>query len=545
MKKRSLSLLLAFSIIFSLFISISIPAYAMGESSFIAAGWGTTFYITKDGTLWGYGKNDKGLLGKNGTEYVSEPIKLLNDVKSVSVNRYAVMAIKKDGTLWYWGMPANMKKSDEPVKLMENVAMVSMDEYYSGPILMCTTDGALYIMRGKEFEPMAHNSKVKSVVTNGSDHFFINESSELWGWCDNENGTDGSLGVGHTDPVLKPVKIMDDVQFVACDNTNTMIVRKDSTLWMCGTGDGGKFYDGTNEIEGPVLSPIKIMDNVLHVAAQNSYFFAVKRDNTLWTWGNNDINSLGSNHLSAPVKWADKVTSITVGYQHRVVSKTDNTVWTAGRKDGVYQATQNTQNALRQTAIDLIDSPAPWALAEVREAEYRKLVPISMQSEYTKIVNRSEFCTLALTCIEQAQEMTIEEYLTSKGIEIPTSTPFTDISSLSERARKDIMAAYALNIVAGTSATTFEPSNPITREQAAKMLTATAYALGEKTDATMPVFADGDNIANWAKPYIGYVFDAKIMSGVGSNRFDPKGGYQRQQAYMTVLRVYKKVTGIE
>jgi hypothetical protein len=35
------------------------------------------------------------------------------------------------------------------------------------------------------------------------------------------------------------------------------------------------------------------------------------------------------------------------------------------------------------------------------------------------------------------------------------------------------------------------------------------------------------------------------MSGVGSNKFDPKGGYQRQQAYMTVLRVYKKVTGIE
>jgi len=293
-------------------------------------------------------------------------------------------------------------------------------------------------------------------------------------------------------------------------------------------------------VDGPVLSPVKVMDNVLHAAIYDARFLAVTRDHALWVWG---TNVLGSTQ-NKPEKVATNVLYATI-QGHIAAIKTDNTLWTGGSKAGVYHAEKNSQNGLRLTAQNLQDAPATWALAEVREAEYRKLVPISMQSEYTKIVNRSEFCTLAITCIEQAQETTIEEYLTSKGIAIPTSSPFTDISSLSERARKDIMAAYALQIVAGTSATTFEPSNPITREQAAKMLTATAYALGEMTDATMPVFADGDNISNWAKPYIGYVFDANIMSGVGSNRFDPKGGYQRQQAYMTVLRVYKKVTGIE
>lgn len=161
------------------------------------------------------------------------------------------------------------------------------------------------------------------------------------------------------------------------------------------------------------------------------------------------------------------------------------------------------------------------------------------------LYGRSEFCTLAITCIEQINEMTIEDFIKVKNIDIPVNTSFVDIGMMPERAKKDIMAAQILNIVAGTSATTFEPNNPITREQAAKMLTATAKVLGDNVDSIVPNFADQDMISEWAKPYIGYVFSEKIMSGVGQNRFDPRGGYQRQQAYMTLLRLYKNIKGIE
>lgn len=538
MRKRCLSLLIVFSVILSLFMTLNVPAYAVGESGTTAVGWGTTFYVTKDGTLWGFGKNAEELI-PDGGDYVNEPVKIMSDVKSVCANRYAVLIIKRDDSLWYIGRIGGLSKVAQPTKLRDDVISVGIEAYYSHVMLIATADGGLYELDGKEFKQVQHPGKVKFVATGGSSLFFINESDELWGWSTAKDGLDsGALGVGHGEPVLSPTKIMDDVQYVASYNNNTMIIRKDGTLWMCGSGVSGKLYTANGIVEGPVLSPVKVMDNVLHAALYDLRFIAVTRDNALWVWG---TNVLGSNQ-DKPEKVATNVLYATIG-GHIAAIKTDNTLWTGGSKDGVYHAEKGSQNELRLTAQNLQDAPAAWAIAEVREAEYRKLVPPSMQSEYTKTVTRSEFCTLAIIMIEQANKMTIDEYLSSKGIAMPEQNPFIDINGIGESAKKDILAAYTLHVVDGTSDTTFSPNNPITREQAAKMLTSAAAALGKNTTATLPAFADNNKIASWAKPYIGYVVNVNVMNGVGANQFDPSGGYQRQQAYMTMLRLYKEITG--
>lgn len=536
MRQKKQRLWVVLTVLLSLVLTIGAPAFAIGESGTTGIGWGTTFYITKDGTVWGYGKNAEDLI-PGGDAYVEEPVQIMSDAKSVCANRYAVVVVKRDGSLWYWGRIGGLKKVAQPTKLMENVAAVAVEAYYASVMLVANNDGELFELVDGEFQRVLHHKKVKFVATGGSTKFFINEEDELWGWSANKNGENsGALGVGHSEPVLEPVKIMEDVQAVASYTSNTLFLRKDSTLWASGNGVSGKLYTADGVIDGPALSPLKVMDHVLHMAVYDSRFAAVTRDNALWVWGNSPLNA-----STEPVKVATNVLYATIG-SHLAVIKTDNTLWTGGNKDGVYRAEKSSKNDFRLTAQGLQDAPAAWALAEVREAEYRKLVPPTMQSDYTKIVTRSEFCTLAIICIEQIKQMTIEEYLVAEGITLPESLPFMDIAGLNERGRKDIAAAYALKIVNGTSATTFDPGNQITREQAAKMLTATAAALGKETSAMVPAFSDSERIAGWAKPFIGYVFDAKIMSGVGGNRFDPQGGYQRQQAYMTMLRLFKLLT---
>lgn len=534
---RLSSFLLSFILLCSVFM-VSTPVFAESPSSTITGGWNTTFYITKDGTLWGYGKNAEGLLLSTDST-VSSPKSLLKDVKSASANRYNVLAIKKDNTLWYWGGIGN-ESSDTPKQIMEDVVMVSTDDYYRTPIFVLKGDGTMLLNMGKGFEPISHDLKVKFIMTTGSRHYFINELDELWGWTDDKDGS-SAMGLGALRPVPVPERIMEDVIYVAGDNSNTMIIRKDASLWTCGNGISGQVYNGSGQTPAPVLSPIKIMDNVQQVALRDLEFYAVKKDKTLWVWGENIHKTVGPSYLEVPVKLADQVANVWAATGHTLVAKTDRTLWTAGSNQGVLNATSG-YNPLKLTAQDLVDAPASWALTEVREAEYRKLVPPAMQSDYTKVVTRSEFCTLAIICVEQTMAMPIEDYLASLSKTMPTSSNFTDISSISTASRNDIMAAFELGIVNGMTATTFEPNKPITREQAAKMLTAAAAALKQATSAQTPAFADVDQIANWAKPFIGYVYNVNIMGGVGENRFNPLGGYERQQAYMTMLRLYKHIT---
>lgn len=529
-------LVLLFSAFIMLMSNSVTPSFAVGEAGTTTVGWGTTFYITKDGTLWGFGDNAQELLLKNDA-YIDEPIVLLNDVKSVAANRYAVLAVKRDGTLWYWGRIGKYS-STVPSQLLTDVSSVALEPYYSNILMVLKTNGELFELEDKSFVKVEHDKKVKYIATGGSNRFFIDEDDVLWAWSTDKDGvSSGALGVGHTNPVLTPEKVLTDVQSVASYSSNTMIIRKDGSLWMCGNGDSGKLYTHEGIITGPVLSPIKVMDQVIQAAIYDNTFLAVKSDHTLWTWGDNQIvpDDL------VPTKLEDNVLYVSV-YSNMAIIKKDNTLWTGGGKKGTYKSETTNNNAFRLTAQNLQDSPSSWAIAEVREAEYRKLVPLDMQNDYMKIMTRSEFCTLAIICIEETTKMPIQNYLAQQNIELPKSLAFEDISNLSQVNKDDIFAAYALDIINGTSQTTFSPNKEITREQAARMLFATAAALGKTNTSKYPNFSDQSETAPWALESIGYVYDLKIMSGVGNNRFNPKGGYQRQQAYITMLHLYQYLT---
>ena len=52
------------------------------------------------------------------------------------------------------------------------------------------------------------------------------------------------------------------------------------------------------------------------------------------------------------------------------------------------------------------------------------------------------------------------------------------------------------------------------------------------------VFADGADIASWARNDINWVYRHGIMTGTGGNAFEPAGEYTREQSIATMLRLY-------
>lgn len=182
----------------------------------------------------------------------------------------------------------------------------------------------------------------------------------------------------------------------------------------------------------------------------------------------------------------------------------------------------------------LANTPDDWAAEGIHQAIQAGLIPGDLQNGYRDAITRQAFCRLAIHFIEIRTGQTIDAYLASKGIPMPES-PFIDTSD------PGIIAAYSLGIVSGKGGGIFDPNGRITREEASVLLKNTANLLDQDQDSSFasPVhFADNDLISDWAMDAVGYVYSKEWMNGVGENRFDPKGSYTRQQAYLTILRMY-------
>lgn len=187
-------------------------------------------------------------------------------------------------------------------------------------------------------------------------------------------------------------------------------------------------------------------------------------------------------------------------------------------------------------------SLSPWAKDEVVRAMENKLAPQALLSQFNTEITRAEFCQLVMQMVETAVGMNGKDYIASKGLTY-RDHPFTDVSRYSPYA-DSVSCAYALGVVKGTSATTFDPDGKITRQEAATMLARTGQVLLVKSGQSES-FADADTFATWAAEGIGYISGVtdpyngkRVMEGTGGGQFSPAATYSREQAIITALRLF-------
>ncbi len=187
-----------------------------------------------------------------------------------------------------------------------------------------------------------------------------------------------------------------------------------------------------------------------------------------------------------------------------------------------------------------LSAPASWAAEEVTQAALLELVPDSLMDLYGQSITRLEFCRLAMQTLRQATGLTNME-LIARYARPDQWVHFTDCHD------QDVLTAAAIGAVRGVGNDLFRPEKSITRQDAAVLLLQTAQAVGIVPQEALPLpFADGDLIRDYARQAVAWacsvtdlVTGTPVMAGVGPEEFSPLGTYTREQAILTLLRLYR------
>ena len=130
------------------------------------------------------------------------------------------------------------------------------------------------------------------------------------------------------------------------------------------------------------------------------------------------------------------------------------------------------------------------------------------------------------------------------------TTPFTDLTS--DWYQAAVAWAYETGVVDGTSPTTFSPSRPVTREQAAVLLMRYAARLpgfaGSDAPADLSAFADGGSVSGWARAGMADAVALGLFGGSqdssGQVWLRPGAGTTRAETAALLQRMCTKVLGI-
>ena len=199
--------------------------FSIENNQRLGAGVGQMNVIKSDGTMWGWGQNDKGQLSDGSKTARNSPVQAVGGGTAWNIfvtSDEGVCAIDTDGKLWSWG-----RNGDGQLGLGDTTNYSS---------------------------PQQIGSAADWVLISGtrSARAAINSSGELYTWAANN---DGKLGLGDETSRCVPTQVgsLTDWKYVNISTAGMTAVKTDGTGWAWGNGRETPFDSITN-----YSSPVQI-----------------------------------------------------------------------------------------------------------------------------------------------------------------------------------------------------------------------------------------------------------------------------------------------
>ena len=272
----------------------------------------TYYVICQDGSLWGW--SHEGLpyyltsrlsLRDAGRRTSPVPLAGLVGIVKVAAGVHHVLALRGDGTVWSWGSNTDgqLGRGTKPASGVRQVALPEavVDLAAGDRHSLALGKGKLWAWGANTYgqvgdgtqtdrhEPVAVNGPLnaKAVACGGSHSLAIDSRHRVWAWGRNESG---QLGDGTTTDRAVPTPVVDldkrRILAVAGGGRTSFALDDAGQVWAWGR-HGGSLLGLGREASGALSrpTPIKGLSDIHAIVAGESVAFAIGRDGTVWGWG--------------------------------------------------------------------------------------------------------------------------------------------------------------------------------------------------------------------------------------------------------------------
>ena len=180
----------------------------------------------------------------------------------------------------------------------------------------------------------------KVMLRNGGSFVYVaREDGVLLGWGDNRMG---QLGTTPAKILNAPRPVADgmdgsELADIQCGNENTLFLKKDGTVWTCGTYHRGT--QGLGRLDSIVKTPTRIpgLERIVKIACGFGHNAALDAEGHLWVWGRNDLGQLGLGDKTARNRPEclplEGITDVACGGKFTLAKDRDGVIWAWGTND--------------------------------------------------------------------------------------------------------------------------------------------------------------------------------------------------------------------